>query len=268
MHGSGEVADHGWVFVSPHLDDVILSCGGTVARAARVGRPTIVTVFAGIPEGEMNEFARYQHDRWRLDHENAVASRREEDHRAAKCIGESVEVKWLDYLDAIYRDPGYASDDAIFGQILPGDLLLAEQIYNDLSSMGSQCFVIPMGSGNHVDHQIVREAGLMLLADGNEVWGYVEIPYALDSDRRHAAIQNTDFDEVARIPLDDDAMRRKLKAVSQYASQLPVLFRDRGHPDVELTGFARELGNGRAIEMLWRLRRDSVAELDLKSFNA
>lgn len=268
MHGFEEVADQDWVFVSPHLDDVILSCGGTVVRAARVGRPTIVTVFAGIPTDEVNEFARFQHDRWQLDDKDAVTMRREEDRRAANCISENVQVEWLDYLDAIYRDPGYGSDDAIFGQILPGDILLAEQIHADLVKMGSKRFVIPMGSGNHVDHQIVREAGLKLLAGGAEVWGYVEVPYALDSDRRNAALQNNDFDEVAHVPLDDDAMRRKLEAVSQYASQLPVLFRDRGRPDVELSGFARELGNGNAIEMLWRLRLESGSELDLSRFVA
>ncbi len=268
MHGFEEAVDQEWVFVSPHLDDVILSCGGTVARAARVGRPTIVTVFAGIPDGDMNDFARFQHDRWQLDHESAVASRRREDEQAAKCISENVQVQWLDYLDAIYRDPGYGSEDAIFGPILPGDILLAERIHADLAKLPSRRFVIPMGSGNHVDHQIVREAGLMLLADGAEVWGYVEVPYALDSDRRNAALQNNDFDEVAQVPLDEEALSRKLKAVSKYKSQLPVLFRGRGQPDVELEGFARELGNGRAIEMLWRLRLDSGTELDLRSFVA
>lgn len=252
MSGCVEVAD--WVFVSPHLDDVILSCGGAVAKAARTGTPQIVTVFAGSPQGDLSEFAHFQHERWRLDDAEAVAIRRNEDQAAAAEIGDSVQVQWLEYLDAIYRDPGYSSDDALFGFPLGCDLTLAEDIHEDLRRITTSRYVIPMGVGNHVDHQIVREAGMMLLREGAEVWMYAEVPYALnDASVALAASQVAVHDPVI-VRLDEDALQRKIAGVRAYDSQLPVLFRDHGDASDEIESFARRQGGGEPVELLWRLR--------------
>jgi GlcNAc-PI de-N-acetylase len=54
------------VFVSPHFDDVVLSCGATVAKLTESGaRPTVVTVFGGeITDEVLSGFARWKHSRW------------------------------------------------------------------------------------------------------------------------------------------------------------------------------------------------------------
>lgn len=257
-----------WVFVSPHLDDVVLSCGGAVAKAARTGTPKIVTVFAGLPSGELSEFAHFQHERWHLPDEDAVRTRREEDKRAAERLGETVEVVWLDFLDAIYRDAGYASDDALFGPPLPCDLTLAQEVYEELRKLPTSRYVLPLGAGNHVDHLIVREAGAMLLRDGAEVWGYAEVPYALGGTSIAMALTQVEHNEPIRIRLDDDALDRKLAAVEQYASQLPVLFRERGEPRDEIEAFARALGGGEAVELLWLLKPESDPLLSKRPFVA
>lgn len=257
-----------WVFVSPHLDDVVLSCGGAVAKAARTGVPTVVTVFAGLPDGEASDFARFQHERWKLPDDNVVASRRDEDVRAIKALGENVSIEWLDYLDAIYRDPGYASDEALFGQPLACDLRLAEQVYQHLRRYPTSTYVLPLGVGNHVDHQIVREAGAMLLRDGSEVWTYAEIPYALDEASMAVALTHVDHHDPIQIRLDDDALERKLNAVGEYASQLPVLFRDRGDARDEIEAFARRQGNGEPVETLWRLKPERDPLLARRPFVA
>lgn len=257
-----------WVFVSPHLDDVALSCGGAVAKAARSGSPTIVTIFAGIPEGDFNKFADFQHERWNLPGPEAVAMRRQEDQAAARALGEAVRVTWLDYLDAIYRDPGYSSDDALFGLPLKCDLTLAEQIYHDLRRLPTTRYVMPMGVGNHVDHQIVREAGAMLLRDGAEVWVYAEVPYVLQQGALVVAMAQVTASEAIRIRLDDDALRRKCAAVRAYVSQLPVLFQARGDPCEELEAFARQEGGGDPVELLWRLRPEDDPLLRSRPFVA
>lgn len=264
----GYVAVADWVFISPHLDDVTLSCGGAVAKAARSGSPKIVTVFAGIPEQGVSDFARFQHERWKLPDEGVVRSRRDEDQRAARRLGDSVEIIWLEYLDAIYRDPGYSSDDAIFGPPLPCDLLLAEQIYDDLRKLPTNRYVLPLGVGHHVDHVIVREAGSMLLREGAEVWAYAEIPYALDPTSVALALMQVEHNDPVRIRLDDDALQRKLDAIEEYASQLPVLFRDRGEPRDELETYARNLGGGEAVEQLWLLTTESDPMLSRRPFVA
>lgn len=243
-----------WVFVSPHLDDVALSCGGAVAKAARAGSPLIVTVFAGEPTGEMSDFAHFQHERWHLPDTDAVELRRCEDRRATEALGESVRSRWLDFPDAIYRDPRYSSDEALFGPPLDSDAGLIEDVHQKLRELGATRYVVPLGVGNHVDHQIVRAAGALLLRGGAEVWSYAEVPYALDEEALLPALLNADRSEPVVIYLDDDAMQRKAQAVSCYESQLPVLFRDRGDPDVELKAFALNQGDGDLAERLWRWR--------------
>jgi LmbE family N-acetylglucosaminyl deacetylase len=266
MYGCAVVAE--WVFVSPHLDDVALSCGGAVAKAARSGAPLIVTVFAGIPEGDLSEFAHFQHERWNLPDSEGVVLRREEDRRAARELGESVQIAWLDYLDAIYRDPDYSSDEALFGAPLECDLTLAEQVYQDLRRLPTTRYVLPMGIGNHVDHQIVREAGAMLLRDGSEVWVYAEVPYVIHDGTIALVIGQLSAGEPVNIRLDDDALRRKCAAALAYESQVPVLFRDLGEPCEELEAFARQQGGGTPAELLWRLRPEDDPLLRRRPFVA
>lgn len=257
-----------WVFVSPHLDDVVLSCGGAVAKAARTGSPRIVTVFAGIPEGDVSDFARFQHERWQLPEAEAVQRRRLEDEVACAELGASVQVIWLDYLDAIYRDAGYASDEALFGAPLKCDMRLAEKIHDELRKLGSSRFVIPLGVGNHVDHQVVREAGLMLLQRGADVWGYAEVPYALDPAKVAMALSSANVHESMSLSLDADALERKCAAMRAYESQLPVLFRDRGDPCEEIEAFALRQGHGKPVEILWKLRPEDNDMLRHRPFVA
>jgi LmbE family N-acetylglucosaminyl deacetylase len=266
MFGCAEVAD--WVFVSPHLDDVVLSCGGAVAKSARSGSPRIVTVFAGSPDNNLSDFAQFQHERWQLDNAGAVEVRRNEDKAASREIGDSVQTTWLEYLDAIYRDPGYSSDEALFGLPLKCDLTLAQDIHEDLRRIETSRYVIPMGVGNHVDHQIVREAGLMLLRQGAEVWMYAEVPYALDNASVAVAISQIAVHEPVIVRLDEDALQRKLAAVRSYESQLPVLFRDRGDPLKEIEAFARQQGGGEPVELLWKLRPERDPLLSRRPFVA
>lgn len=253
MCGCAEVAE--WVFVSPHLDDVVLSCGGAVAKAARSGSPLIVTVFAGAPAGDVSDFARFQHDRWKLD-DNAVGTRRCEDERAAEALGDSVRVQWMDFQDAIYRDPEYCSDDALFGTLLQSDADLIEQVHRNLRDLKASRYVLPLGVGNHVDHQVVLRAGELLLRDGVEVWGYAEVPYALDDERVMLALMGANLHEPVVLRLDEDALGRKCNAVRCYESQLEVLFRERGEPCDELKAFALHQGSGEPAELVWRLKQN------------
>ena len=53
------------VYLSPHLDDAVLSCGGMIHRQAQAGeRVVVVTVCAGDPPpGPLSDFARSLHER-------------------------------------------------------------------------------------------------------------------------------------------------------------------------------------------------------------
>jgi LmbE family N-acetylglucosaminyl deacetylase len=58
-----------WIYLSPHLDDVVLSCGGLVWEQARQGeRVEIWTICAGDPPPiPLSSFAASLHERWQTN---------------------------------------------------------------------------------------------------------------------------------------------------------------------------------------------------------
>jgi LmbE family N-acetylglucosaminyl deacetylase len=236
------------LFVAPHYDDVALSCGGAVALAARTGRPLILTVFGGQSAGPASDFAQFQHQRWGLHPEDVVDARREEDLCAAKALGASVERTSFEFLDAIYRSPAYDSDAALFGEIIDADAGLASDIAARLAELAVDKIYVPHGIGNHVDHQIVRDAGRLLAARGFSVWSYAEVPYVLTHPQTLRAFMHA-ADPDRTVVLDDDALQRRIAAIGCYASQVPVLFRDLGDPASTIRSLATTLGSGIPVEV-------------------
>lgn len=241
------------LYVAPHADDVALSCGGAVAIDARMDSPTIVTVFAGQPTGDLGEFAALQHERWGTSSEGVMDLRRDEDRCAAQALGANVTPVWLDELDAIYRDARYDSDDMLFGKILDTDMDTISRVADLLGAFEADELVVPLAVGQHVDHQIVLRAARRVAARGVSVWAYADIPYALDRRALSARIGSGVTREVRLVPLDDDAFERKCEAIACYASQIPVIFRDRDDYRLELDRFHRWIGGGQRAEVLWRI---------------
>jgi len=242
------------VFVAPHPDDVALSCGGTVALAARTGSPIIATLFAGRPADEVSEFAAFQHERWGVDAASVATARLAEDEAAALALGETVQQVRFDYLDAIYRNPAYSSDDALFGTLQDDDLPLIDQIVADLARLDASEYVVPLAAGNHVDHQLAFRAGRRLAGRGASVWAYADIPYVIDNPRAITErLARGTVREVHVTYLDDAAFERKCQAVECYPSQLPVLFRDLGDHRAALDRHARATGGGKRAEVCWRV---------------
>ena len=78
-----------WLYLSPHLDDVALSCGGQIARATRDGVAVdIVTIFAGDEPGPAEEAASPLvakiYALWELAAGEVMATRRREDLAACR----------------------------------------------------------------------------------------------------------------------------------------------------------------------------------------
>jgi len=92
-----------YIFISPHLDDAILSCGGIIHSLNSSGQNVeIWTVFAGKPKNFLfNDFTKSLHQRWALDDQFAITNRLKEDKTACKILG--VKAKYFRFLDCIYR---------------------------------------------------------------------------------------------------------------------------------------------------------------------
>ncbi len=249
------------IFLSPHFDDVPLSCGGTVAFVAESGRkPVILTLFGGEPSGPLSPFAQQQH-RWRnMDDRTAVRLRREEERAAATELG--AVAHWFDVPDAIYRDARYTSDEELFGLIHPDDLVLVDELLDLVEEMIRSCIdppaiFVPLALGNHVDHQIARLIGSRLVERGLSVWAYEDQPYSATprgQAERDRTIQRWTVGPPWLVFLSEELFQRRLRAIDQYRSQVAFVFRDLGPFDRVLRSYALEVGRGKLAERFWELQ--------------
>ncbi len=91
-----------WIYISPHLDDAILSCGSLIWHQVQQGDfVAIWTVCASeSPYSQLSPYAQTLHDRWQTG-TDTVALRRKEDAAACQVIG--ADYSHLPYFDCIYR---------------------------------------------------------------------------------------------------------------------------------------------------------------------
>jgi LmbE family N-acetylglucosaminyl deacetylase len=217
------------LFVSPHFDDAALSCGGTVALAARAGGARVVTVFAGEATSGLNEFAQFQHQRWGTG-EDAVGERQREDLAAMRQLG--AESSWLDFPDAIYRERLYVSDEDLFGPVKAEDMETAMAVVDEIVVMAGATqparIYLPLAVGGHVDHRICRMAARGLLDAGHAVWLYEDFPYAATPGAVDQAVGSFDLPLTPSVVDVSEVLGIRLAAIEAYASQLPTIFRNYG----------------------------------------
>ncbi len=177
---------HRHIFLSPHFDDVVYSCGGTLGVQVSVGlRPLVITVFGGAPEDtKLSSFALDVHRRmgFSQDVQAAIQTRRQEDAAAMEILG--VDYLWLDYAVAIYRGtPAYYTQEnqLIGGEVNAGDRWIDEELAQTLVALGKRLpdtvWYAPLAIGRHVDHQIVCSAADRLAEMGAKVNLYEDFPY-------------------------------------------------------------------------------------------
>ena len=250
------------VFLSPHLDDVALSCGGFIWQQAQRGlRPIVVTVFAGVPDYHtLSPFAAELHRSWGLGRD-PVAQRRCEDATAMSYLG--AEYEHWDYVDCIYRRQAqtgeflYASVPALYGELrgdeqkLVGEL--AARLLSALPREPTELYV-PLAVGHHVDHQLVSLAGLHLRKKGLSVQFYEDFPYAESSENLADALG---LWTVAPTPtvraLDERSLKAKTAAIGLYRSQLDMLFGGEEEMARRLSSYALAVGGGSSYgERYWQ----------------
>ncbi len=152
------------LFLSPHFDDAIGSCGGTIGRLVSLGyHVRILTAFGGDERQPFSMPAAVLHAEWKL--EQPVRQRRLEDVSACRVLG--CERSFLDFPDAIYRQNAhgnhlYPTFESLRGPISPEDSSLAERLVAAVKGqLGQEDTVVycPLGIGAHVDHALVRNCG-------------------------------------------------------------------------------------------------------------
>ncbi len=247
-----------WIYLSPHFDDIALSCGGLVWEQVQAGgRVEIWTICAGDPpDAPLSPFAKQLHDRWQID-TAAVKDRRQEDVLAGKRLG--VAYRHFDWPDCIYRINPETLQPLIGGE---EDLFSAcpeETVVKDLAELlkravpAEASLVCPVALGSHVDHLLTRYAAersklpLYYYADypyilqSTEFTGQVEQSSLAKMQKRIIPPIQTDPDEEKisgprwiRLPtaLSEEALQAWQSAIAAYRSQISTFWN--GLPEMEL----------------------------------
>lgn len=248
-----------YIYLSPHLDDAVLSCGGSIATQTAAGRTVLIaTLAAGEPDGtELSGFAQSLHASWELVVET-VSRRRQEDKAACRRLGADY---WHGTLpDCIYRthpetgDPFYNSVPALFGEVDTAESALIDGLVQQMAAFPPHDqIVVPVTAGNHVDHQLTRIAAERCFGNGllyYEDYPYVqEVPHAVEKAlaSQHAAWVS----EV--IPLNETAIQAKVEAIAAYASQVPGLFGGQARMESQVRHYIAAVGG----ERFWRRHSSS-----------
>jgi LmbE family N-acetylglucosaminyl deacetylase len=216
-----------WIYLSPHFDDVALSCGGLVWEQTHMGeRVSIWTVCAGEPPaGDFSPFAKELHSRWDVG-QNAPAQRRIEDIRSCQRLGATP--RYFTIPDCIYRRHPqtnkfmYASEAALNGPLQSGDsqviLTLREEIRQSLPP--DAILICPLGLGNHVDHQLTRQ-----MSEGldRQVWYYPDFPYVLGCKAQMDRMEQEGW--INRVfPVSGDGLSAWMDSISAHGSQISTFW--------------------------------------------
>ena len=238
--------DH--VYLSPHLDDVALSCGGTVAaRSARGERVLVVTICAGEPPAgiPLPPFIEEAYRKVGVVASEVVRLRRREEQRAMDILGAELEL--LDELDAIYRLPErYHSAETIFGDVADADPLVpvAAAIIGRVAP--ETVLHAPLGIGGHVDHRILHRAA----ADSpRRVEFYEDFPYVANS-KDALALRLSEIAERLEPVLTDvsSTLSFRVRAIQAYLSQVGLLGGDLAS---KARAYSARIGNGVPSERTW-----------------
>lgn len=243
-----------WLYLSPHLDDAVYSCGALIAAQVQAGETVhILTICAGDPPDDaFSPFAQAMHARWGTDGFATVALRRREDQAACALLGASY--RHADIPDCIYRKGAdgaalYASEEALWGALHKEDAPLMERIHNLLTTLepDSTRLVVPLTLGGHVDHKLVRTAALGWRR--GPLWFYADYPYARQAPAGDLMALLPAGARLHRFPLSAAHIRLGSRAMAAYASQLPVFWADETALYAEMQAWADRLGGA----LLWRV---------------
>jgi LmbE family N-acetylglucosaminyl deacetylase len=253
------------IFISPHLDDVVLSCGGTLAHLARRRAEVIlVTVFTAdsANEAQLSPLARQLHQEWNED-SHPFRLRRQEDRAVAERLG--IKYRWLGFLDAIYRDPDLQDSGELFltefdPRSDPCFEPVRDAIWQLVNEHPGAIVFAPLGLGHHRDHLLVHHVlqdVKAMTSAASEYYYYEDYPYAAKADLR-ARLAELDW-EAKPLSIDiADTFQERVRLITMHASQLSILFDDPDSVYERVMAYATRVGTkGKPRERFWSARAGS-----------
>jgi len=185
-------------FISPHLDDAILSCGGLITLLAGKTKVSVITLFTEADSQSPTISAQAYLKQCGFNSAQELFERRRAEDRA---IMEKIGVRWLHlgFIDALWRKKKTGLLTEMLGKIIPefihiyptyryhimsgkqsaADKNLIIKIQQRLVSLKrteqGAVFFFPSGCGNHVDHLLTYKLGLSF---AGKSFFYADFPYS------------------------------------------------------------------------------------------
>ncbi len=185
------------IYISPHPDDAILSCGGRIIKESDK-KQTVINVFTASYDG-LTEW-----DRKCGLLAEPMKKRLKEDKRILSELG--VKVINLDFHDAaVYSDLKGKKRSA------ERKMEIKDKLTDKLNVFpGNGKIFFPSGMG-HVDHALLRDVGTSL--NRKNIIFYEDIPYSINQRRKNKERYN----------LSREILNRKIDLIMRYKTQLPGL---------------------------------------------
>ncbi|MFK0040895.1 PIG-L deacetylase family protein [Paenarthrobacter sp. NPDC090517] len=234
--------DAPWLFLSPHLDDAVLSCGALIEAQARERQVIVATLFTEAAPSPHTRAARsFVRQCTVPDAGELFKARQSEDRAVLQDMGvQSIHLGEVDALfrrrrkplvlgssawdrllpEFTHRYPTYRFDIAL-GRIAKGDHPLIRQLRGDVATLMAQTkaelVFCPVAVGRHVDHLITREAAKGHIED---LILYSDFPYDLVSEP-----DATHLTRLGCVPWTwGEGLDAKLPRIRQYETQVDALF--------------------------------------------
>lgn len=156
-----------FLFISPHLDDAVLSCGQFLPELAKLKKSvTVVTVFTKASAKTISPQAKsFLKKCGAVSAIKFFRNRKKEDTAALHYL--HVNSKHLNFIDAAWRldkdkRPIYANENIQFsGTIKSADkstvLRIRSQLNKLIANNKQTLLLCPLGIGGHADHVIIKE---------------------------------------------------------------------------------------------------------------
>jgi len=238
-----------WIYISPHLDDAVLSAGGLIYEQTQAGDAVeIWTFMCGFPaDAELSPFAQVLHKQWGMSSaEEVIRGRREEDTNAAKRVG--AKAVHFDYLDCIYRRS--KSGEWLYSDVFipphADEADLAARIAESITSrlQPDDKLVCQLAIGSHLDHVLVRRATELV---GRPLFYDADIPYHFnfpdEMGPKTAGMKKTAH------AVSEAGLKAWQDGILVYASQMSMLFESPEGMREKIRKYMSESGGAR----LWSL---------------
>lgn len=239
------------LFISPHMDDIALSCGGTlISHINQLNDVRILSVFSEFGSEDKNDFVRSILSN--MDYNKSAGDsfgtvRRREEMALSRLINTNIILGGFN--DAAWRCCD--SEEKLFN--LAPDENLISAISSKLISINREfspdTIFVPKGLGSHIDHIAARDAALKVF-EKKKILFYEDFPYCYNLP--DIQVSKPIHDQKLSMVRTDITpfIKWKIRLINCYKSQTRFLFKS--EKNMISIVKSSSLDNGRCYEKFWR----------------